>query len=166
MVTTLLIQNRSLPTPVLFKGIGYSVVIPASAVNFTCQIPTENVLEDVRILLNNVPSLEVIILEDGEGIPIPPPMPEPPVLSYIGNYTPVVLKDEDYMGVWDASSGVDPHADPQAGWYWRVSVAGTHDLDGVDEWAKGDFVKWTGTLWMKAVGLAGYQALFESSERR
>lgn len=162
MVTTLLIQNKSLPVSVLFKGIGYAVTIPARAADFVCQIPTENALEDIQILLNNVPSLEVRILEDGEGIPVPPPVPEPPVLSYVGNYTPVVLKDEDYRGVWDASAGTAPHESPEAGWYWRVSVAGSTVLDGIDEWKKGDFIKWTGSLWMKAVGLAGYQSLFES----
>jgi hypothetical protein len=71
MVTSLLIQNKSLPNPVLFKGVGYSIVIPAKATDFTCQILTENALEDIRVLLNNVPSLEIMILEDGEGIPIP-----------------------------------------------------------------------------------------------
>ena len=162
MVTSLLIQNRSLPTPVLFKGIGYSVEIPGRAVDFTCQIPTENALEDVRVLLNNVPSLEIMVLEDGEGIPIPPPVPDPPVLSYIGNYTPVVLQDENYHGVWDSSSGADPHENPESGWYWRVVVPGSHELDGINEWEKNDFVKWNGALWMKVVGLAGYQSLFDS----
>jgi len=162
MVTSLLIQNKSLPNPILFKGIGYSVVIPGRAVDFTCQIPTENALEDIAILLNNVPSLEISIIEDGEGIPIPLPDPPPDVRPYIGDYTPVVLKDENYKGVWDASSGSAPHLTPEVGWYWRVSVSGTYELDGIDSWLKDDFVKWTGTLWMKAVGLAGYQYLFEA----
>jgi len=162
MVTSLLIQNKSLPYPISFKGTGYSITIPARAVNFTCQIPAENALEDLRTLLNNIPSLEILIVENGEGIPIPPPVPDLPVLSYIGDYTPVVLKDENYMGVWDASSGVAPHDAPAAGWYWRVSVSGSHDLDGISDWVKDDFAKWTGMLWMKAVGLAGYQSLFES----
>lgn len=52
-----------------------------------------------------------------------------------------------YKGLWDATSGTPPHISPENGWYWRVSVPGTTDVDGNDEWELSDWIIWNGTAW-------------------
>lgn len=52
-----------------------------------------------------------------------------------------------YMGVWDATTSAP--ANDEKGWYYKVSVAGTTDLDGNDEWKVGDWCVWNGTTWDK-----------------
>jgi len=54
-----------------------------------------------------------------------------------------------YQGTWDASSGSAPDASPTNGEYWAVSVAGTTDLDGITDWAVGDWAIYNGTAWQK-----------------
>lgn len=52
-----------------------------------------------------------------------------------------------YKGVWDASSGTAPNGSPLNGWYYKVSVAGTTNIDGNDEWNIGDWIIYNGTAW-------------------
>ena len=52
-----------------------------------------------------------------------------------------------YKGVWDASSGTAPNGSPLNGWYYKVSVAGTTNVDGNDEWNIGDWIIYNGTAW-------------------
>lgn len=52
-----------------------------------------------------------------------------------------------YKGVWDASSGTAPNGSPLNGWYYKVSVAGTTNVDGNDEWSVGDWIIYNGTAW-------------------
>ena len=145
MVTSLLIQNPSLPSPVIFKGRGYNISIPARAVDFACQIPSETATEDIELLLCIAPSLQITITGQGAGIPGP----------NIGEYTPTVLDDSGYRGVWDASTGIAPHFDPEAGWYWLISTSGQCDLDGISGWYAGEHIKWTGTKWMRVITASG-----------
>lgn len=60
-----------------------------------------------------------------------------------------VLGQVDYQGTWDASAGTPPTATPEKGWYYIVTVAGSTDLDGITEWAVGDWAIHSGTAWNK-----------------
>lgn len=151
MVTSLLIQNSS-SYPILFVGIGYKIQIPGNAIDFECQIPAANAEKDIQILIGNAPNISVEIVGSGEGVPGP---------IYTGDYTPIQLGDENYQGVWDASEGSAPDEIPEPGWYWRVSTSGTTELGGIGDWSKDDFIRWTGTMWMKVIGVAGYREEFE-----
>jgi len=53
------------------------------------------------------------------------------------------------QGTWDASLGDPPDADPQLGWYWIVTTAGTTALSGIDDWAVSDWAVFTAGGWRK-----------------
>lgn len=57
-----------------------------------------------------------------------------------------------YQGVWNANTNVP--AIPVAtglnkGWYWKVSVSGTANIDGINEWKVGDWIVSNGASWDK-----------------
>lgn len=54
----------------------------------------------------------------------------------------------EYLGTWDASTG-NPPATAQRGGYYIVSVAGTTNLDGENDWNPGDWAIYSGTAWQK-----------------
>lgn len=63
-----------------------------------------------------------------------------------------ILGAVSYQGVWNASTNtpVLPAASSaNKGYYYKVSVAGTTAIDGVAEWAVGDWITSNGTTWDK-----------------
>lgn len=144
LVTSLRINNFS-NNAVSFKGQDFYVLIQANERNLLCQIPADAATGNIARLRKDAPYLTVEVLGTGEGVPTD---------NRIGAYTPVVLGDADYQGLWDASSGTPPSSAPQAGWYWRVSEDGSTELSGINEWYKNDYVKWSGLRWMRVVSMA------------
>lgn len=58
----------------------------------------------------------------------------------------------NYQGVWNATTNTPtiPAAAPaNKGYYYKVSVAGTTAVDGMEEWAVGDWITSNGTTWDK-----------------
>ena len=58
----------------------------------------------------------------------------------------------NYQGVWNATTNTPtiPAAAPaNKGYYYKVSVAGTTAVDGMAEWAVGDWITSNGTTWDK-----------------
>ena len=143
MVTQISITNSS-ALPCVFRGNGFCILIPGNARGLTALIPTQDALLNIQNVQEEHPNLTVIPGTVVEGTPTND-------VIYI---SPDYLVDDNYQGVWDASSGADPHETPEAGWYWRVTVAGSHPLDGIATWEVGDHVKWNGVRWMKIVTYA------------
>lgn len=57
-----------------------------------------------------------------------------------------------YQGVWDAATNtpaIPAAASSNAGHYYKVSVSGTTAVDGIAEWAVGDWIVSNGTSWDK-----------------
>ena len=59
-----------------------------------------------------------------------------------------------YAGVWDAATNTPPLSTGIGvnGTYYKVSVAGTTSLDGINSWAVGDEAIFSGTAWTKIQG--------------
>lgn len=58
----------------------------------------------------------------------------------------------DYLGTWDADENDPVLSDGSgtaSGQFYKVSVEGTAELDGIDEWHVGDWVIFDGTAWQK-----------------
>ena len=66
-----------------------------------------------------------------------------------------------FEGSWNASTDIPDlsAATPDNGQFWIVSVAGTTDLDGIDEWAVGDWAIYVST----GAGTDGWQKVDNSS---
>jgi len=140
MITQLKITNYK-SSPVVFRGTGFYINIPGDAVELEAQIPSENASANIQNLEVEHPYLSITALGVEEGVPTNDTI-------YVA---PDYLVDENYQGVWDASSGEDPHELPEAGWYWRVTVPGSHPLDGIASWDAGNHVKWNGERWIKII---------------
>lgn len=54
-----------------------------------------------------------------------------------------------YKGVWDPSSGKSPTGSPEKGDYYVAISSSDANIDGVSEWAIGDFAVFNGTKWDK-----------------
>jgi len=56
-----------------------------------------------------------------------------------------------YKGIWNASTNTPtlPTATPLSGDYFKVSVAGTTNVGGINNWGLGDWVIFNGTNWDK-----------------
>lgn len=70
----------------------------------------------------------------------------------VGQLPATVVGTVRYQGTWNA--GVNVPILPAAsaanqGWYYVVSVAGTTPMDGINEWAVGDWAVSNGTSWNK-----------------
>ncbi len=58
----------------------------------------------------------------------------------------------DYLGTWDADTNTPTLSDGSgtaSGQFYKVSVEGTTELDGIDEWHVGDWVIFDGAAWQK-----------------
>ena len=57
----------------------------------------------------------------------------------------------DYQGTWNAATNTPAlvSSTGTAGFYYIVNVAGTTDLDGVTDWAVGDWAVFSGAVWQK-----------------
>ena len=58
----------------------------------------------------------------------------------------------NYQGVWNAATNTPTMAaaaPANKGYYYKVSVAGTTTVDGIAEWAVGDWITSNGTTWDK-----------------
>jgi hypothetical protein len=65
-----------------------------------------------------------------------------------------VVGSLNYQGTWNANTN-SPALTSSAGtkgFYYKVSVAGSHTLDGISDWAVGDSVVFDGTTWDKING--------------
>lgn len=63
-----------------------------------------------------------------------------------------VLGGLNFQSTWNASTNTPaiPAAAPaNKGWYYKVTVAGSSSIDGIAEWAVGDWVVSNGTAWDK-----------------
>lgn len=57
-----------------------------------------------------------------------------------------------YQGLWNASTNspaIPAAATGNNGWYYLVGTAGTTSIDGISEWAVGDWIISNGTTWQK-----------------
>jgi hypothetical protein len=66
-----------------------------------------------------------------------------------------VLGALNYQGTWNAQTNVPPlqNGVGTKGYYYKVSINGTHTLDGISEWYAGDLVVFNGTFWDKVDGV-------------
>lgn len=62
-----------------------------------------------------------------------------------------VLGGVQYQGTWNATTNSPALSNGSGsnGYYYRVATAGTTSLDGIAEWAIGDWVVSNGTVWQK-----------------
>lgn len=62
-----------------------------------------------------------------------------------------VLGGPKFVGTWDADTNTPDvgATSPDQGDYYRVSVAGTTNLDGITDWGVGDWAIYNGTAWDK-----------------
>lgn len=62
-----------------------------------------------------------------------------------------VLGQVEYQGVWDANTNSPDigASSPVKGDYYKVSVAGATDLDGITDWQVGDWAVYNGATWDK-----------------
>lgn len=62
------------------------------------------------------------------------------------------LDSVDYQGTWDAATNTPALTSSTGvkGYYYVVNNAGTTTLDGVNEWAVGDWAVFNGSVWEKA----------------
>lgn len=72
-----------------------------------------------------------------------------------------------YQGIWDAEANLPPLAggSGEQGHYLVVAVAGSTELDGIADWAVGDWAVFNGTAWEK-VDNGGLNALAEDPAPR
>lgn len=64
----------------------------------------------------------------------------------------VVVGGLSYKGTWNATTNspvIPTAAVGNKGWYYKVSVAGTTEIDGIDDWSLGDWLISNGTGWEK-----------------
>lgn len=54
-----------------------------------------------------------------------------------------------YQGTWDANGGSAPTGSPAQGDVYKVTVAGSYNLDGETDWKVGDTAVYNGTTWDK-----------------
>ena len=61
------------------------------------------------------------------------------------------LGDLNYQGTWNASTNTPTLTSSTGtkGYYYVVSVAGTTNLNGITDWAVGDWAVFNGTVWQK-----------------
>lgn len=65
-----------------------------------------------------------------------------------------VSGDLSYHGTWNASTNtptIPAAATGNKGWYYKVSTAGSADIDGISTWAVGDWIISNGTTWDRIV---------------
>ena len=63
-----------------------------------------------------------------------------------------VLGGVQYQGTWNASTGtptIPAASSSNKGHYYRVSVAGSTNIDGIAEWKPGDWIVSNGSTWDK-----------------
>lgn len=77
------------------------------------------------------------------------------------SWTRASINGLNYKGTWEANSGADPSMSAQPGDYYIVSVGGTHSLNGISSWTKGDWVVYadSSTGWQKIDNSMGTFAL-------
>ncbi len=65
-----------------------------------------------------------------------------------------VLGGLNFQGTWNASSNLPPIQSGvgSKGYYYKVSIAGTTNIDGVNIWNVGDLILYNGTAWLKIDG--------------
>lgn len=69
------------------------------------------------------------------------------IKAYVGSLISAIMK---IIGDWNANTNTpNIAAVAQTGWSWRVSVAGSTDLDGITDWRIGDIAVKTDSGWMK-----------------
>jgi len=65
---------------------------------------------------------------------------------------PAILGGLSYQGVWNASTNtpiIPTASSGNKGYYYKVSVAGTTNIDGITSWSVGDWIVSNGTTWDK-----------------
>lgn len=69
----------------------------------------------------------------------------------IANLPDAVLGGPTFQGTWNANTNTPDLSalTPTQGQYYRVSVAGTTNLDGITDWGVGDWAIYNGTAWDK-----------------
>lgn len=68
------------------------------------------------------------------------------------SYTPITIGGLTYLGVWDASANspfLTSSVGGASGDYYVVSVAGTTNLNGINDWEVGDWALFNGSAWQK-----------------
>jgi hypothetical protein len=65
-----------------------------------------------------------------------------------------VLGGLNFQGTWNASSNLPQiqNGVGSKGYYYKVSIAGTTNIDGINVWNVGDLILYNGTTWLKIDG--------------
>jgi len=65
-----------------------------------------------------------------------------------------VLGGLNFQGTWNASSNLPQiqSSTGTKGYYYKVSIAGTTNIDGINVWNVGDLILYNGTSWLKIDG--------------
>jgi Major tropism determinant N-terminal domain len=141
---------------IVWAGAGFHIEIAPRASDQSAYIPTDGATENIERVTDDHPGLSITVVGSGEGVPTD---------DQNGSYHPVIPSMPLYQGPWEADSAMDPiaheSAELAAGMWWRVSVAGTTDLDGFDVWQVHDCVMWSGTYWMYVANLANHHATLQ-----
>ena len=94
------------------------------------------------------PTLGTIEIYTGSNWTIPSSLP-------FSQVTTIIVGAVVYQGVWDASAN-SPQLTSSTGtkgYYYKVSVTGNTELDGVSSWGIGDTVIFNGNTWDKIIAL-------------
>jgi hypothetical protein len=69
---------------------------------------------------------------------------------------PAVVGGLNYQGTWNASTNTPTLTSGTGtkGWMYKVSVAGTTNIDGNSQWNVGDIIAFNGTTWDKIDGIS------------
>lgn len=73
-----------------------------------------------------------------------------------------LLSGSTYQGTWDASANLPliQNGVGTNGHYYRVSIAGSTEIDGISDWKIGDWIIFDGTVWGKVDNTESVTAVF------
>jgi len=76
-------------------------------------------------------------------------------LSQISDFIQTDITPFNFIGTWNATTNTPPLVSSvgTSGDLYVVSVAGTHNLNGITSWAVGDWVLFNGSVWQKVPGV-------------
>ncbi|AEV34170.1 hypothetical protein Oweho_3219 [Owenweeksia hongkongensis DSM 17368] len=113
-------------------------------------------LNQLNVLQNDYVQKSTANQPGGYGLILPNGKLDPSIIDFDGSPA---------KGVWDASAGSPPSANPSNQDYWIVKVAGTYNLNGINSWAVSDRVLYINNAWEKipAAAVNTYNALDQTN---
>lgn len=151
-VTEFRIEGYSQTFQIVEKSASRLVAIPSSAIS----LKLDTILNFILSSANAASTVPVQINLDVPGAQVND------FLQFNGtHWDRASINGLTYKGTWDASSSSDPSTSAQPGDYYIVGVNGTHSVNGVSSWTKGDWIVYadSSTGWQKIDNSMGTFAL-------